>query len=182
MVRQLAVGTTCLALDFNRSSPNICVKQVRWRGLNQELGSLITRDTSENLSRVSTNYTRFDKRRGFAYGILFGAAGVSGTGLPFLIQILLTKYGFAATLRGYAVGLLVVIGPTLPLCRGRLVRKEHRKVQYTVIKNPVIWAFFFSNLFQGFAFYLPGIYLPSKFHPTIDAAKIFGDLMSMSLP
>ncbi|KAF2434651.1 MFS general substrate transporter [Tothia fuscella] len=103
----------------------------------------------------------FDARRGLAYGILFGAAGISGTGLPFLVQILLTKFGFAATLRAYAVALVLIIGPTLPLCRGRLSKVQRCKVEYKVLKNPVLWALLFSNLFQGLAFFLPGIYLPT---------------------
>jgi MFS family permease len=113
----------------------------------------------------------FVKRRGLAYGVLFAAAGISGTGLPFLIQVLLQKYGFAATLRGYAIILFVLIGPTLPLCRGRFSSsskdKPCRKVEWAILKNPIFWAFSFSNLFQGLAFYLPGIYLPSKpFQPS----------------
>jgi MFS family permease len=108
----------------------------------------------------------FVQRRGLAYGVLFAAAGISGTGLPFLIQVLLQRYGFAATLRSYAVALLVLIGPTLPFCRGRhsysAADRPSRTVEWTILKNPIFWAFSFSNLFQGLAFYLPGIYLPSK--------------------
>jgi MFS family permease len=107
----------------------------------------------------------FVQRRGLAYGILFAAAGIAGTGLPFLIQILLQTYGFASTLRGYAVALVVIIGPTLPLCRGRHSYSDSsrpsRKVEWAILKNPVFWAFSFSSLWQGLAFYLPGIYLPS---------------------
>lgn len=106
----------------------------------------------------------FVERRGLAYGILFAAAGISGTGLPFLIQLVLQQFGFAATLRGYAVAILVIIGPTLPFCRGRYSYsdiKPSRKVDWAILRNPVFWAFSFSNLFQGLAFYLPAIYLPS---------------------
>jgi MFS family permease len=108
----------------------------------------------------------FVRRRGLAYGVLFAAAGLSGTGLPFLVQLMLDKFGYAATLRGYSVAMLVLIGPTLPLCRGRYSfskSKPNTKVDWTILKNPVFWAFSFSNLFQGLGFYLPGIYLPCKY-------------------
>lgn len=108
----------------------------------------------------------FVKRRGLAYGLLFAAAGLTGTGLPFLIQIVLEKYGFRITLRGYAIAILVCIGPTLPFCRGKLEysskSRPSRKVNWSILKSPVFWVFSFSNLVQGLACYLPGIYLPSK--------------------
>lgn len=107
----------------------------------------------------------FDKKRGLAYGILFAAAGISGTGLPFLMQIALDRFGFANTLRGYALAIFGVIGPALPLCKGRLPSKDDEPRQaphWRTIKNPLFWLLSFSNLFQGLAFFLPGIYLPSE--------------------
>jgi MFS family permease len=107
----------------------------------------------------------FVERRGLAYGVLFAAAGLSGTGLPFLTETLLSKFGYAWTLRIYAVSMLAIIGPTLPFCRGRLpttshqARMQHKIAYGKIFKNPIFYFFTLSNLFQGLAFYLPGIYL-----------------------
>ncbi|KAF2404724.1 MFS general substrate transporter [Trichodelitschia bisporula] len=104
------------------------------------------------------------KRRGLAYGVIFAAAGISGVGLPYLIQVLLHRFGFANTLRAYAVAILALVGPILPLCAGRITERDPQPstpLDWETIKNPLFWAFSFANLFQGLAFYLPGIYLPS---------------------
>lgn len=106
----------------------------------------------------------FVVRRGLAYGILFAAAGISGTGLPFLIQIVLNRWGFQLTLRAYAIAILVLIGPTLPLCRGRMrprkVEGWNIKLDLAMLRDPVFLSLSFSTLLQGLAFFLPGIYLP----------------------
>jgi MFS family permease len=105
----------------------------------------------------------FVERRGLAYGILFAAAGLSGTGLPFLAEACLRRFGYAATLRGFAVTLVVCVGPMLPFCRGRLTPQED--VQATtvsfrkVLTNPLFYFFSISNLFQGLGFYLPSLYV-----------------------
>ncbi|OAR01883.1 hypothetical protein LLEC1_05529, partial [Akanthomyces lecanii] len=53
-------------------------------------------------------------RRGMAYGILCGASGISGTVMPFVVQALLARYGYATTLRAVAVALVVLTGPMIP--------------------------------------------------------------------
>jgi hypothetical protein len=59
-------------------------------------------------------------RRGMAYGILCGASGLSGTVMPFMIQALLTRYGYRTALRAVAVALALLTGPLIPLLEGRL--------------------------------------------------------------
>jgi MFS family permease len=107
----------------------------------------------------------FNRKRGFAYGILFAAAGLSGTGLPFLMQKVLFRFGFAYTLRGYALAIAILIGPVLPLCKGRLPYKDDEpshSPNWRILRNPLFWLLSLSNIFQGMGFYLPGIYLPSE--------------------
>lgn len=106
----------------------------------------------------------FDKRRGLAYGILFGAAGISGIVLPFIFEVLLKRYGYKTTLRGYAIALLVLSGPVLPLLKGRLPARSSasaHKTDHSFFHRPLFYFLAASNLFQGFAFYLPFLYLPS---------------------
>jgi MFS family permease len=123
----------------------------------------------------------FVERRGLAYGILFAAAGLSGSGLPFLLEIVLNKYGYAVTLRGYAVAVLVLIGPTLPFCVGRIPYSDQvqtsRKVAFkSVLTNPIFHILSISNLFQGLAFYLPGLYL-SLYAETLHISPIRSTLL-----
>jgi MFS family permease len=105
----------------------------------------------------------FVRRRGLAYGIMFASAGISGAGLPLLLEVVLNKYSYVTALRGYAVAIFIAIGPTLPFCRGRLPATKtiaRESIDYrAILTNPIFWALSVSNLFQGLAFYIPGLYL-----------------------
>ena len=39
----------------------------------------------------------------------FGSAGICGLGLPFLIEKMLKQYGYATTLRAYAVAVVCIL-------------------------------------------------------------------------
>ncbi|PMD60225.1 MFS general substrate transporter [Hyaloscypha bicolor E] len=107
----------------------------------------------------------FVKRRGLAYGILFGAAGLCGLGLPFAIDKLLHTYGYVMTLRIYAVAIFVLVGPALPLLQNRLSPDiscfEETNPDTAIFAKVPFLSMTLSNVFQGLVFFLPGIYLPS---------------------
>lgn len=106
----------------------------------------------------------FVARRGLAYGVLFGGGGLSGAGLPFLLELLLSKYGYRTTLRAVAVAMFVLVAPFLHLLKGRVPPASHgaiRAVDFSFLRQPLFWCFALSNLFQGFAYYIPSLYLPS---------------------
>ncbi|OJD10735.1 hypothetical protein AJ78_08337 [Emergomyces pasteurianus Ep9510] len=106
----------------------------------------------------------FIERRGFAYGVVFAGGGVSGVGLPFLTEWLLATYGYRTALRGIAVAQAVSVVPILPLIKGRLPstsQNDKAAVEFDFVSNPQFWVLTFSNLFQGFAIYVPSIYLPT---------------------
>ncbi|KAF6822046.1 MFS monocarboxylate [Colletotrichum musicola] len=106
----------------------------------------------------------FVARRGLAYGVLYGGGGLSGAGLPFLLQLLLSKYGYRTTLRAVAVAQFVLVAPVLPLLKGRVPpasRGAIRMLDVSFLRQPLFWCFALSNLFQGFAYYIPSLYLPS---------------------
>lgn len=103
-------------------------------------------------------------RRGMAYGILCGASGFSGAIMPFVLQALLTKYGYRTTLRSMAVALVVLTGPLIPFLKGRLPPPERTnipKINWTFFRIPLFWVYSISNLFQGFGYFFPSLYLPS---------------------
>lgn len=103
-------------------------------------------------------------RRGMAYGVLCGASGASGSVMPFVLQALLTKYGHRTTLRAVAVALTLLTGPLIPLLKGRLPPSEQSnmpKINWTFFRTPLFWVYLVSNLFQGFGYFFPSLYLPS---------------------
>ncbi|KAL8772968.1 MAG: hypothetical protein Q9209_001988 [Squamulea sp. 1 TL-2023] len=106
----------------------------------------------------------FIDRRGLALGILCAATGVSGLFYPFVLEILLNRYGRATTLRVSAVAITVLCGPALPLLKGRYPTSYHEKVpetDYSFFKMPLFYVFSLTALLQGLGFYFPFIYLPS---------------------
>ncbi|KAI0465575.1 major facilitator superfamily domain-containing protein [Xylaria cf. heliscus] len=103
-------------------------------------------------------------RRGMAYGLMCGASGFSGSVIPFVLQALLTKYGYRTTLRAVAVGLTLLTGPFIPLLKGRLPPSERTsvpKINWTFLRSPLFWVYSVSNLLQGLGYFFPSLYLPS---------------------
>ncbi|KAL0939665.1 monocarboxylate transporter [Colletotrichum truncatum] len=106
----------------------------------------------------------FIERRGMAYGIMFAGGGFSGVGFPFLLEVLLSKYGHKTTLRAVAVGIAISTLPLLPLLKGRLPVAHGgalRALDVSFFKQPLFYIFALSNLFQGLGYYIPSIYLPT---------------------
>ncbi|KAH7370445.1 major facilitator superfamily domain-containing protein [Rhexocercosporidium sp. MPI-PUGE-AT-0058] len=107
----------------------------------------------------------FVKKRGLAYGIQLSAAGAGGLALPFLLQVLLEKYGYDMTLRIYAVGTVIIVGPAILLVRSRTRHMSKppkaEKIDYSVLKKPIFASLSICNFLQGLVFYLPSIFLPS---------------------
>ncbi|KAJ5497642.1 Major facilitator superfamily domain general substrate transporter [Penicillium expansum] len=66
----------------------------------------------------------FDKRRGLAFGIVWGGSGVSGIVFPLAIQWLLNQYGIEATLQISSVALFILAVPFLYFHRPRLRTTE----------------------------------------------------------
>jgi hypothetical protein len=104
-------------------------------------------------------------RRGMAYGLLCGASGLSGTVMPFVIQALLTRYGYRTTLRAVAVALTLLTGPLIPLLKGRLPSSPGQvathRWNWTFFCSPLFWIYSVSNILQGFGYFFPALYLPS---------------------
>lgn len=103
-------------------------------------------------------------KRGLALGIVTAATGVSGTVMPFILEVLLSKYGYQTTLRAVAIALVILIGPVLPFLKGRLPVSQSTRVaktDWSFLKKPVFYAFASSVLLQGLGHFFPSLYLPS---------------------
>ncbi|TDZ54507.1 MFS transporter asaE [Colletotrichum trifolii] len=121
----------------------------------------------------------FVRRRGFAYGVLYAGGGVSGVGMPFLLQLLLSRYGYRTTLRAVAVAQFALVAPVLPLLKGRLPpsgRAALRVLDVDYLRQPLFYCFALSNLLQGFGYYIPSLYLPS-YASTIGLSGTMGALL-----
>ncbi|TEA22331.1 MFS transporter asaE [Colletotrichum sidae] len=121
----------------------------------------------------------FVRRRGFAYGVLYAGGGVSGVGLPFLLELLLSRYGYRTTLRAVAVAQFALVAPVLPLLKGRLPpsgRGALRVLDVDYLRQPLFYCFALSNLLQGFGYYIPSLYLPS-YASTIGLSGTMGALL-----
>ncbi|KAK1656821.1 major facilitator superfamily transporter [Colletotrichum godetiae] len=106
----------------------------------------------------------FIKRRGLAYGIMSTGAGCSGVGLPFLLESLLTKYGYPTTLRAMAVAQFVTLLPMIPLIKGRLPASRRgtlRKGDFKFFKRPLFYCFVLINFLEALGYYIPALYLPT---------------------
>ncbi|KAF2129378.1 MFS general substrate transporter, partial [Dothidotthia symphoricarpi CBS 119687] len=102
------------------------------------------------------------QRRGMAYGVLCGASGVSGAVTPFVLQVLLGRFGYKGTLRGVAGALVVLTGPLIPLLRGRKGHIEQSQgTDWAFLSSRLFWTYSVSNVLMGIGFFFPSLYLPS---------------------
>lgn len=106
----------------------------------------------------------FVRRKSLAYGVCWGASGLSGLFFPYIISWLLETYGFRITLRVWSVVDLIFIAVALLVLKPRLpaalnVRRYRPRLSFTL--KPLFLAFCLANIVQGLGTYLPGMYLPS---------------------
>ncbi|TEY50410.1 hypothetical protein BOTCAL_0277g00080 [Botryotinia calthae] len=103
-------------------------------------------------------------RKGMAFGLISAASGVSGAGMPFIIQFLLERYGYKTALRIIAVGITIMTVPLLPLLKGRLPPSERSSLARTnwgFLKEKLFYIYGSATLIYGMGFFYPGVYLPS---------------------
>lgn len=103
-------------------------------------------------------------RKGFAYGLLCSASGVSGAAMPFAVEKSLQKYGHATTLRAVAVGLFIVTGPLIPLLKPRLPEtgaSAPARTDWSFLRSSQFWTYSLSNLAMGMGYFFPSLYMPS---------------------
>ncbi|KAK0805968.1 hypothetical protein LTR02_003317 [Friedmanniomyces endolithicus] len=114
----------------------------------------------------------FVERRGLAYGVLFGASGVSGMVIPVVVGWMLERWGFRVALRVYAGVTVVVSGPGLLLIRprGRATRElaeapTKSRTAYQVLRpfaTNIHFHIMAAAVFvQGLGFFIPNIYISS---------------------
>ena len=126
----------------------------------------------------------FFRRRGFANGVLFAGlyhllyisllinlapgTAVGGLIMPFILPPLVRTYGLFPTLRIIAIGTLILLLPCMIFIRPRLPELQvHPPSVRAITISPIKlrdwswWSLVSANVFQGFAFFLPILWLPS---------------------
>jgi MFS family permease len=124
----------------------------------------------------------FIKRRGLAYGVLFGLTDLFGVGWGFLANALLMRYGMRTTFFAFTAICFAAPAVAMPFLRERQVLVDddtsdtsvldplscagarttaHAVDRSHFLRAPVFYILLSSSLLQSFAYYLPYIYLPS---------------------
>ena len=142
------------------------------------------------------------RKRGLANGVMFaGKCGdclqhvdqaciyylrsgtaVGGVLLPIVMPILVNAYGPSKTLRVLSIAVLLLILPGVPFLRPRLPENRVYAPQSrsaiddtefkSWIKNPTFVLSMLANLLQGFAYFLPMLWLPSKYSHLLYPASL----------
>ncbi|KAJ6585406.1 major facilitator superfamily domain-containing protein [Mycena capillaripes] len=112
----------------------------------------------------------FVERRGMANGILFAGTAAGGLLLPLVLPPLIFKYGSSKTLRILAIAFAILLFPLLPFLKGRLPKTRvhiHGPAPRGAsspqdwMKHKSFWIFLAVNTLQGFAYFVPIVYLPT---------------------
>ncbi|KAG9030145.1 hypothetical protein FRB95_004283 [Tulasnella sp. JGI-2019a] len=120
----------------------------------------------------------FSVKRGLAAGILFSGTGMGGALAPFLVDALLRHTGRRSTFLALAATFFILAVPALFYGKPRIpVAQESipAHIDTSFLRNSVFWVFFIANVFQAFANFLPGLYLPSFAHD-LNLSSISGTL------
>ncbi|KAK5991448.1 MFS-type transporter pynF-like protein [Cladobotryum mycophilum] len=108
----------------------------------------------------------FQKRKGFAYGVMLSGTGLGGCVLPPVLEVLLGHYGFRTTLRIWAISLVVLTLPLAYFIKPRVRSKPAHKdspspfnLRFALKRTFVLYQV--SNICEALGFFLPSIYLPT---------------------
>lgn len=129
----------------------------------------------------------FVKRKGLAFGIMWvrdspsfahsfllclnskltilqAGTALSGVIIPLLMQHVLEKYGYATTLRVWAITLFILIAPLLYFIKPRIPISPNttsRPVDFSFLKTRIFSLYQICNVIEALGFFLPSIYMPS---------------------
>jgi hypothetical protein len=106
--------------------------------------------------------------------------------LPIILPRLIGRYGLPNTLRICAIVLAVALVPVLPLIKGRIPPSKIKRpsTKNRAIKGLLNRAFLLMlcvNTIQGFAYFVPVIWLPSKWHAISLITKLMETAFASSL-
>lgn len=100
----------------------------------------------------------------------FAGTAAGGMLLPLVLPPLISKYGSSKTLRILAIAVAILLFPLLPFLKGRLPQTRvhiHGPAPRGAtgprdwMKQKSFWIFLAVNTLQGFAYFVPIVYLPT---------------------
>jgi len=112
-------------------------------------------------------YEWFYARRGLASGIMFAGTGVGGTVFPFVLDGLLRRFGYKATMVSLGLGFFAINAMSLLFIRRRIPLSRARgpagpKVEWRVVKTWAFWCGFIVLLLTSMGNFNPTLWIPSK--------------------
>ncbi|KAK7711200.1 hypothetical protein SLS57_008115 [Botryosphaeria dothidea] len=121
----------------------------------------------------------FAKRKGLAFGIMWAGTGLSGVILPIVMQELLAKWGFATTLRIWAIACFILTAPLVFYVKPRLPLSQTTRVRtfnlcflyqapFTLLQA--------GNILESLGFFLPNIYLPTYARSVLGTSSLLASL------
>jgi hypothetical protein len=111
-------------------------------------------------------YEWFYTRRGLASGIMFAGTGVGGTVFPFILDGLLMRYGYKATMISMGIGFFAVNAVSLVFIRRRIPLTRAighgPKVEWRFLKTWAFWCGFVVLLLTSLGNFNPTLWIPSE--------------------
>ncbi len=90
--------------------------------------------------------------------------GLSGAILPPIYTASLERYGYKATLIGWAIAVFILTDSGLLCITSRvppIKPPRPRTSDFEFLRKPLFWVLLTATILQGLAHYVPSIYLPS---------------------
>ncbi|GAB1521354.1 hypothetical protein RhiTH_004448 [Rhizoctonia solani] len=107
----------------------------------------------------------FYVRRGLANGVMNAGTAVGGLILPLVLPSIIRPYGTSSTLRYLSIVVFALLSAVLPFIRPRLPEDRARRIATTSrtkwSTNKSFWLLLCVTALQGFAYFLPIVYLPT---------------------
>ncbi|GAA5947840.1 hypothetical protein JCM3765_001106 [Sporobolomyces pararoseus] len=123
----------------------------------------------------------FVEKRGLASGIIFSGTGLGGAGFPFVIGVLLEKFGFAWTCRIWAIISGIALGLAAYFVRPRVPPPKFSKGQprpkwflfnLKALNHPVNYIIMVTTMIASISYFPVSLYLP-LYTQSVDNSNTF---------
>lgn len=117
----------------------------------------------------------FDRRKGMAYGIMWAGTGLSGSILPFVLELMLGKHGYQFTLRVCSIALAGITLPVVYFIKPRIPPSLAKppsnpfNIRFSLSRTFMLHQL--ANISQALGFFLPSIFLPTYTRSVLGAGK-----------
>lgn len=131
----------------------------------------------------------FIARKGMAYGTIWAGKSAGGVVCPFIMSVLLSRFGPRTTLLAWSIALFMITSPLLFFLKPRVPLSRSstsRSLYWGFLKHPTFWMMQIGNVIQSLGYLLPSTYLSSYAHtlglPSITGAVLLAVFSLASVP